>query len=728
MSIMNNLAQSVFDHPDTDLRNGDTVLLTGDSIETKRQEVREYFHRTFSLYERIFDCLAGDEAYYTKATPLRHPLIFYYGHTAVFFVNKLHVSKLIPERLDPDLESMMAIGVDEMSWDDLDESHYDWPTPAQVKAYRDRVRQLVDDFIMQTDFSLPIGWDDPMWIIMMGIEHERIHLETTSVLIRQLPIDLVRPDELFNECDDYSDDYPANRLEPVSGGSVRLGKDIEDRLYGWDNEYGESRAEAKDFKASRFLVSNGEYHEFVQQGGYQDKTLWTEEGRQWLEFTGASHPEFWIETAEGYRYRSMTREIPMPWNWPVDVNYLEANAFCSWKAKQTGKSVRLPTEAEWYCLRNTLDSDLPDWERAPGNINLEYWASSCPVDRFETRTPDGATLYDVIGNVWQWTETPMDGFPGFRVHPAYDDFSAPTFDGKHNMIKGGCFISTGNYGIKDSRYAFRRHFFQHAGFRYIESDVEAAIQSNPYETDDLVSQYLEFHYGPENYGVANFAKACADICLAEARQTGTDLHNARALDIGCAVGRSAFELASGGFGHVDALDFSARFVSAAVELQQTGIKRYKIQDEGELVSFRETQLRDLGLADTADRCRLMQGDACNLNEKYTAYDLVFAGNLIDRLYSPKTFLSMIHERMRKGGLLIIASPYTWLEEFTPRDEWLGGFKDEVGEVYTTLDGLRDVLGAHFDRVGEPRQIPFVIRETRRKFQHTLSELTVWKLR
>ena len=87
----------------------------------------------------------------------------------------------------------------------------------------------------------------------------------------------------------------------------------------------------------------------------------------------------------------------------------------------------------------------------------------------------------------------------------------------------------------------------------------------------------------------------------------------------------------------------------------------------------------------------------------------------------------MHERINKGGLLVLASPYTWLEEFTDRKEWLGGFKDEVGENFTTLDGLKEVLGAHFEMLGEPVDVPFVIRETRRKFQHTLSQLTVWKL-
>jgi hypothetical protein len=74
---------------------------------------------------------------------------------------------------------------------------------------------------------------------------------------------------------------------------------------------------------------------------------------------------------------------------------------------------------------------------------------------------------------------------------------------------------------------------------------------------------------------------------------------------------------------------------------------------------------------------------------------------------------------------MIASPYTWLEEHTPREEWIGGFK-QSGENLTTLDGLKAVLGEHFRLVGGPQEVPFVIRETRRKFQHTLSEVTLWE--
>jgi hypothetical protein len=105
--------------------------------------------------------------------------------------------------------------------------------------------------------------------------------------------------------------------------------------------------------------------------------------------------------------------------------------------------------------------------------------------------------------------------------------------------------------------------------------------------------------------------------------------------------------------------------------------------------------------------------------------LIVAANLIDRLYSPRKFLEMAHERLNSSGLLLIASPNTWLEEHTPRGEWIGGFKKD-GESFTTLDGLKELLGGHFRLINGPLDIPFVYRETRRRFQHTLMETTIWE--
>jgi len=113
---MNQIIEGFISEEEQQLLATKTLSLEGNDVEAKRAEIKNYFHRTFTLYERLFDCLASDEAFYKKAIPLRHPLIFYYGHTAVFLINKLRVAKLIADRLDPDLEAMVAIGVDEMSW------------------------------------------------------------------------------------------------------------------------------------------------------------------------------------------------------------------------------------------------------------------------------------------------------------------------------------------------------------------------------------------------------------------------------------------------------------------------------------------------------------------------------------------------------------------------------------------------------------------------------------
>lgn len=125
------------------------------------------------------------------------------------------------------------------------------------------------------------------------------------------------------------------------------------------------------------------------------------------------------------------------------------------------------------------------------------------------------------------------------------------------------------------------------------------------------------------------------------------------------------------------------------------------------------------------RVAFIQGDACNLKPILEDYDLVFAANLLDRLHDPRKFLTSIRERLHVGGLLVVATPCTWLEEHTPHEAWLGGFQED-SRPFRTRDGLRRARAAHFEPVVEPVEVPFVIRETQRKHQHTLSEVTIWR--
>ena len=691
-----------------------TLVLNNIKTPITREQIRAYFHQTADLYESIFQTLVNDDAYYIKPIHLRHPLIFYYGHTNTFFINKLILAGLIIKRVNPQFESMFAVGVDEMGWDDVNDTNYNWPTPAEVRAYRASVRLVVDDLICTLPLNLPIDWDSPWWPILMGIEHERIHLETSSVLIRQQFLNLVQNSKNWVPCQAVDVSAPVNALVDIAAREISFSKSTEH--YGWDNEYGQSKRYCPSFQAAKYLTSNAEFLAFVEAGGYQDAKYWLEEGLEWLHYTKAKHPIFWIRNGYDWKLRLMTTEIDMPWSWPAEVNYHEAKAFCNWQSVQLGKPVRMPSEYEWYALYEYAGlSDDKVTSSMQSNLFLDHFASPCPVNQFAH-----GDLYDVVGNVWQWTETPIFPFDGFKVHPLYDDFTTPTYDGRHNIIKGGSWIATGNEAIKSARYAFRRHFFQHAGFRYIVTDTPIEDNASHYESDKQLSEYAEFHYGDTYYGVPNFPKALSDFAIQslQAKPTKT------ALDLGCATGRATFELAKH-FDHVTGVDFSARFIGLALKLAQQGVLRYTMMNEGDLVSYQERSLAELNLSNVAHKVEFWQGDACNLKPQFKGYDFILAANLIDRLYSPSQFLENIHERLNMGGVLMITSPYTWLEEHTPREGWIGGFKRD-GENVTTLDGLKAILGQHFKLLREPVEIPFVIRETRHKFQHTLSEVTLWE--
>jgi 5-histidylcysteine sulfoxide synthase/putative 4-mercaptohistidine N1-methyltranferase len=691
--------------------------LSGVDSEEKRREIKAYFQFCYKRYESLFKLVADEQAYFQKADPLRHPIIFYYGHTATFFINKLKLAKIIDTRIDPHLESIFAVGVDEMSWDDLNEKHYDWPTLEQTQKYRDKVYTLVSDLIDALPLELPIGWESPWWVILMGIEHENIHLETSSVLIRQLPFEMVREDTDWPECEMYGD-APKNALIDVSAGRVTLGKSKDAQLFGWDNEYGTHQAQIPAFRASKYLVSNGEYLDFVKDDGYHKSEYWCSEGNTWKDFTDAYCPLFWRETEEGYSLRTLSREIDLPLNWPVEVNCLEAEAFCRWKSQKEGKNIVLPTEDEYVRLRESakVPNYLAWMEKGSPNANiaLDKFASSVPVNHFSF-----GDFFDVVGNVWQWSRTPIYPFEGFRVHPIYDDFTVPTFDGKHNIINGGSWVSCGNLATQSSRYGFRKHFYQHAGFRYIESHYEEKIMSNPYTTDSIISQYCHFSWGENRLEVKNYPAECARLALTYMK----DRPKRKAFDIGCAIGRSTFELARE-FDDVIGVDFSTRFIQEAQKIKENGVLRYVMPTEGELEAFHEVKLSSFDLETEADKVAFWQADACNLKPIFKDFDLIFAGNLIDRLYDPKKFLDSMAARLNKKGLLILTSPYTWQEESTAKEKWIGGYKRD-GENVTTLQGLEEVLGKDFNLL-DTQDVPFVIQETARKHQYTVAQMSVWE--
>jgi len=492
-----------------------------------RQDVMDYFDNTWTLTEILFSGIKHESTYVRSPYhQLRHPKMFYYGHTAVLFLNKLRLAGLVEKPVDLYLEKILETGVDEMSWDDMSKNEMEWPSVAIVKDYRQKIYNIVKDVIMahpdldletrRKNPSIKLNQHHPLWSLFMGFEHEKIHFETSSVLIRELPIDLVETPKywspLFPHFVKEKAQAPINKWVQVKGQTVTYGKNDSVPSFGWDNEFGQRSTQTKDFQVTQQLISNAEYYEFVSTGAYSEDQYWETEGLMWRKFRNTKRPTFWVsygpEGLHDYKLRTIFEIIDMPWDWPAEVNYHEAKAYAHWKQEQDSKKsqntnlkYRLITEAEFVTLRKNISQDpvlqknvysVESGQRLnyDHKFNFNYlYASASPVNSSEKI----CDVYDVMGNVWQWAEDQFNPLEQFKVHRLYDDFSTPCFDGKHQMILGGSFMSCGHEASVNARFHFRPHFFQHAGFRIAAtldgSDDNAAVRIK--KTKDYVHQTRE---------------------------------------------------------------------------------------------------------------------------------------------------------------------------------------------------------------------------------------------
>jgi putative 4-mercaptohistidine N1-methyltranferase len=241
-----------------------------------------------------------------------------------------------------------------------------------------------------------------------------------------------------------------------------------------------------------------------------------------------------------------------------------------------------------------------------------------------------------------------------------------------------------------------------------------------YESDAALEQYLLFHYGaPEQ--ICPLLPDARNACGFPARCVSEPLHHltlngkARALDLGCAVGRSSFELGRH-FDEVVGIDFSERFIAAARQIRRHRTVTIRTPREGS--AYDEAHL-ELPPELKTDHVRFEPGDACDLRPNLGAFDLILMANLIDRLPEPAQCLAQMPDLVTPGGWLIITSPYTWLEEYTSRDRWLDG--DGRG----TLAALQDLLTPAFT-LRHTLDLPFLIREHRRKYQWSIAEASLWQ--
>ena len=241
--------------------------------------------------------------------------------------------------------------------------------------------------------------------------------------------------------------------------------------------------------------------------------------------------------------------------------------------------------------------------------------------------------------------------------------------------------------------------------------------SNPYETPELLGEYMLFHYGAAEdvmpwadgprEGVGFAVRSVSE--LIDPSTLGVD---ALGLDVGCAVGRSTFELTRF-CSQVKGVDLSSSFIEAANRLVREGTHEYRFLEEGDL--FREATA--IVPDDQRSGVDFETADACNLPPNLGSFDVVHAANLLCRLPNPGLFLNNLPNLVKPGGQLLLSTPFTWLEKFTPRENWLGSGDSE--------EALTRALSPFFAKE-KRKELPFVIREHRRKFQFSVSLGTRWR--
>lgn len=247
---------------------------------------------------------------------------------------------------------------------------------------------------------------------------------------------------------------------------------------------------------------------------------------------------------------------------------------------------------------------------------------------------------------------------------------------------------------------------------------------NPYETDKLLEEYLLLHYGspdtvlPWAFGPREALEFPARCVWQQVRP----VPGARALELGCSVGRACFEL-SKFCDQVVGIDFSHSFIQEARRLAEEGTASFSFPDEGELRGHARVEL------DQEFRRRVVSfevGDATALRADLGGFDIVLAANLLCRVPDPEAVLRRFPDLVKAGGQLVITSPYTWMEEYTPRERWLGGFMRE-GQAVRSLPTLQAALEASFELEG-CADMPFLIREHARKFQWSVAQASRWRRR
>ncbi len=403
----------------------------------------------------------GEDDLHRQHSPLMSPVIWDIGHIA-------HFEELwLTRNLDGAIEFTEMPGLyNPFEHPRAERASLKLPSLAEMTSRMSAIRDRVLDRLekVELDESNPLLRDG--YVYHLVLQHEYQHNET---ILQTLQLKLGEPYHAPRRYIVPRGSAHGDGMVRFPGGSVTIGTD--DRRWSYDNERPRHEVVLPPFQIDRTPVTNGDYLEFVNAGGYDHPELWSAPGRKWLLSSGVHAPLFWTRDGDAWLERTMDLVQTVDAHKPVcHVCYYEAEAFARWAVK------RLPSELEWEVAASWSADLAPrafpwgDDVPSPGDANVDQLSfETARVDAYE-RNVSPLGCYGMIGDVWEWTSSEFRGYPGFRGFP-YREYSEEFFGPDYRVLRGGSWATRPNVirnTFRNWDYPIRRQIF--SGFRCAADD------------------------------------------------------------------------------------------------------------------------------------------------------------------------------------------------------------------------------------------------------------------
>ena len=423
-------------------------------LETKLAEARA---RTLLLVQPL-----SDAELRLQHDPLMSPIIWDLGHIA-------HFEELwLTRNLDGPVEFVEMPGLfNPFEHPRSERGSLRLPTFAECREVMRDIRARVLKRLEETEPDEANPLLRQGYVYRMVLQHEYQHNETMLQTLQLKQGSPYTPAERA-AARTARTPIPQDMLR-FPGGAVELGTD--DRSAAYDNERPRHRIELAPFWIDRAPVTNAEFTEFIEAGGYSTRAYWSDAGWSWAKTSGARSPMHWTRTGDGWHSRSMDRSGAIQPDHPVcHVSYYEAEAY----ARYAGK--RLPTEFEWEAAATWSPSGSPlsyPWGEDPPTSDLanldQLSFGTQPVGSYP-RNVSPLGCYGMIGDVWEWTSSDFLGYPGFQSFP-YREYSEVFFGSDYKVLRGGSWATRPGAirsTFRNWDYPIRRQIF--SGFRCARDD------------------------------------------------------------------------------------------------------------------------------------------------------------------------------------------------------------------------------------------------------------------